>query len=299
MTTGWILYRKRQAELSDRDHAILRFLAAARAQKIELKVYTPEQFSLLVTEVAPQLLLEGKTVELPDFVLPRMGSFTSYQGLAVIRHLEVLGVPSYNSASTIETVKDKWRVHQILSAHQLPMPKTELLSFPYDLTSIQTHFSGPLVVKNVVGTEGIGICLCETLPMLKDTLDLIYSHNMTANILLQEFIETSRGRDLRVFVLGGRVIACMQRSSTSSFKANVSQGAQVSAFSLTPEIETLALKVAQILNLEIAGIDLLFGKEGYLVCEANSSPWFKGLEEVVGAVIAEQILEYIMSQIKS
>ncbi len=113
------------------------------------------------------------------------------------------------------------------------------------------------------------------------------------------FIEKSRGKDLRVFVVGGKVIGCMYRSSKSSFKANFSKGGEVNSFDLTPEIEWLATETSKLLNLDIAGIDLLFDNNGFKICEANSSPGFHGLEKVVGKIVAENILDYILIRIGS
>jgi RimK family alpha-L-glutamate ligase len=111
---------------------------------------------------------------------------------------------------------------------------------------------------------------------------------------LQEFIKTSYGKDIRVFVVGGKVMGSMIRTSNGSFKSNFSKGGSVSPFEMTPEVEWLATDVAKLFNLDIAGVDLLFDEHGYKVCEANSAPGFKGLERVTGKIIAEGIIDYIL-----
>ena len=169
-----------------------------------------------------------------------------------------------------------------------------LVKFPVELEVVRREIGFPLVIKNVTGTQGSGIYLCESEEKFLDVVELIYSNNSKANIILQEFIEKSRGTDLRAFVLGGRVIGCMQRTSEKSFKANFSKGAKVEPFELTPEIEWLATESARLANLDIAGIDLLFDEEGYKICEANSAPGFKGMEKAIGESIAEDILDYII-----
>ncbi len=125
-------------------------------------------------------------------------------------------------------------------------------------------------------------------------MELIYSYNQQANIILQEYISPSYGKDLRVFVIGGKVVGCMKRKAYSGFKANYSLGASVEHFSLTKEVEWLAIETARLMELEIAGVDLLFDHDGFKICEANSSPGFEGLEKVVGHHIAEDILSYII-----
>ena len=298
MIRGWILYSTKQADLTESDHGVGRLLFAAKAKGILLEVYTPDQFELVVTgDGRKSILLDGKPAPLPDFLIPRMGSNTTYFALAVIRQLEHLGVYSCNSSSTIEIVRDKLQMHQLLAQSKLPTPKTMLVKFPVDTEVVRREIGFPVVVKNITGTEGNGIYLSDNDEKFTDLMELIYTNNSRAHIILQEFVSNSRGRDLRVFVLGGRVVGCMKRFSETSFKANFSRGGQVEPFEITPEIEWLATEAARMVNLDITGIDLLFADKGYMICEANSSPGFKGLEQVVGENIAEQILDYIMVRV--
>ena len=291
---GWILYKKKEKELNESDHGVTRLLNAAKAKGIDLRVYSPDQFELVVTrDDRKSILVDGESTPIPDFLIPRMGSNTTYFALAVIRQLERLDVYSCNSSETIEIVKDKLQMHQLLAQSNLPTPKTMLVKFPVDIEVVRSEIGFPVIIKNITGTEGSGIYLCESEEKFTDLMELIYSNNTKANIILQEFIEHSKGRDLRVFVLGGKVVGCMKRYSETSFKANFSRGGKVDSFEITPEIEWLATETARLVDLDIAGIDLLFDCNGYKICEANSSPGFKGLELVVGENIAEQILDYI------
>jgi len=294
---GWILYAKEQAKVTESDYGVSRLLAAAKQKGIELLVYTANQFELVVTrDDRTSILIEGKPTPLPDFVIPRLGANISYFALAVIRQLEKLGVYCCNGSQAIEAVRDKLHIHQLLAHHRIPTPKTMLVKFPENSEVVKREIGFPLVMKNITGTEGVGIYLCEAESTFGDLMELIYTNNPKANIILQECISSSLGQDLRVFVLGGKVIGCMRRYSETSFKANFSKGGKVESYPLSAEAEALAIKVSRLVNLEIAGIDLLFGQTGYQVCEANSSPGFKGLEQVMGAVIAEQILDYILKK---
>jgi gamma-F420-2:alpha-L-glutamate ligase len=291
---GIILSSKSKAQVTSNDHSLSRFLEAAEKKNIELDIVPPNQFELIVTRADERsLLINDKPTEFPDFVIPRMGAETTYYGLAVIRQLEHLGVYVCNNARAIETVKDKLHIHQVLAHSRLPTPKTMLAKLPIDPSLVKREIGFPLVIKNVTGAQGKGIYLCESQEKFTDVMELVFSNNPKANIIIQKFIEPSRGKDLRVFVLGGRVIGCMQRSSQTSFKANFSKGGQVSPFALTPEIEWLATETARLVNLDIAGIDLLFDGDGFKICEANSAPGFNGLEQVVGKHIAEDILDYV------
>ena len=295
MIRGWLLYYSKQSKLGDNDYSVIRLLQAAKSKGVELKVYTPDQFELIVTrDDRKSILIDGKPTPLPDFIIPRLGAKTTYFTLAIIRQLEKLGVYSCNSALTIEIVKDKLRMHQLLAHSNLPTPKTMLVKFPVDIKIVIREIGFPLIIKNITGTEGAGIYLCQTEDHFLDLMELIYSTNDKANIILQEFLNTKVGQDLRVFIIGGRAVGCMRRYSEKSFKSNFSKGGNVAPYDLNSEAEWLATETARLVDLDIAGIDLLFDKAGYKICEANSAPGFKGLEMVVGNNVAEQILDYIV-----
>jgi gamma-F420-2:alpha-L-glutamate ligase len=134
----------------------------------------------------------------------------------------------------------------------------------------------------------------------EDLMQLIHATNKSANIILQEFIEMSEGRDLRVFVVGGRVVGTMERTARpGTFKANCSIGGTGAPFEVTPEIEKLALGITRMLDLEIAGIDLLFDKNGFKICEVNSAPGFEAMDNYCGLDIAREIIGYIHQRISS
>lgn len=291
---GLILFKRREEELTSQHYGLLRLLETGRKLGHDIRVVSPEQFELVATRSdRKSILIDGKIEALPQYFLPRMGSETTYFGLAVIRQLERLGVYCCNSSSSIERVKDKLHVYQILAQSNLPTPRTMMVKFPVDIEVVRKEIGFPVVIKNIIGTRGEGIYLSESEDRFLDLMELIYSYNQQANIILQEYISPSYGKDLRVFVIGGKVVGCMQRKSKSGFKANYSLGGTVEPFPLSKEIEWLAIETARLMELEIAGVDLLFDKKGFKICEANSSPGFEGLEQVVGNHIAEDILEYI------
>lgn len=292
---GWILYTESANGLKPERYEIDRFITIAQEQNIELEVFRPEQFELIVTQDDRQsLMVDGKILPLPDFLLPRMGAGTTYFGLAVIRQLERLGVQTFNSAQSIDTVKDKLFTHQILAEHNFPVPKTMLAKYPINVNLVEQSIGFPIVIKTLSGSQGSGVFLAESKSKFEDVMELIKASNSNVNIILQEFIETSRGQDLRVFTIGGRAVAAMKRSSQDGhFKANFSRGGMVEPFELTPEVEWLATETSRILNLDIAGIDLLFDGEHFKICEANSSPGFEGIERCCDVNIAEEIYNFI------
>ncbi len=296
---GFILSKRRQSELTEDQYSILRLLEAASHLGIDLKAYAPEEFDLVTAQENKEtIIIRGKSEPLPDFILQRTGSETSFLGLSLLRQLENQGVYCCNSSRSIENTKDKLRMAQLLTKSALPHPKTMYLNFPPSIERVREEIGFPLVIKNITGTRGAGVFLCETEDRFWDVIRLVHSFNSQANMILQEFIETSFGRDVRVFVIGDTVAGCMLRKSKTSFKANFSMGGSVEPFPVSEEVRELGVQTARILGLEVAGIDLLFGKKGFAVCEANSSPGFSGMEQVVGKQIAELILKHIRARIK-
>jgi len=292
---GWILYRSNGDFLKEKSYAVSRLLDSASENGVELEMISPHRLELTVTrEDRRSILLDGKPVSLPDFIIPRMGAFTSYFDLAVIRHLERLGVRSFNDSTSIETVKDKLFSQQILAQHNLPFPKTMLVKFPVNVDLVEQRLGFPVIVKTLYGSQGSGVFLCETKKEFLNLVQIVEATKGSANIILQEFVKTSKGRDLRVFTVGGRVIGCVERiANEGDFKANFSQGGNIRPHEVTPEIEWLAVETSRIFNLDIAGIDLLFDGDHFKVCEANSSAGFETIEKVSNVNVPKEIFHFI------
>jgi gamma-F420-2:alpha-L-glutamate ligase len=292
---GWILHNILDAAARPDAYEVRRFQEVAEESGIELRVLRPEQFDLIVTrDDRRSVRVDADVVALPDFLLPRLGAKTTYFALAVIRHLERLGVRSFNRSAAIETVRDKLYTQQILAASDLPFAKTMLVKFPVDADLVEKYLGFPVVVKTISGSRGVGVFLCENRAKFQDLVDLIGAAESAANIILQELVESSFGRDLRVVTVGGRAIACMQRTAKGDgFKANFSAGGSVESHQLTPEIEWLALEASRVFDLDIAGVDLLFEDGHFKICEVNSAPGFRGIEQCCDINVAGEIFEFI------
>ncbi len=292
---GWIIYRENDSEIISERFEVDRIVETAKLHGIDLRVLRPEQFDLLVTsQNRRSITIDGDTTTIPDFVLPRMGAGTTYFALAVIRHLERLGVPCINSSHPIEIVKDKLYTHQILAENNLPVPKTMLAKFPVNIDYVETNIGFPAVIKTISGTQGRGVFLASTKKEFQNIMDLVEVTNAKVNIIIQEFISDSHGKDLRVLVIGGRAVACMKREAPDgTFKANVSSGATPTQFELTPEIEWLSTEACRVTGLDIAGVDLLFDGDHYKICEINSSPGFRGLESCCDLDVSAEIFQYL------
>ena len=288
----WILFDEEIEAPTAEAYEVRRFLSEGKNMGIDVKVYRPDQFDLLVTdEVRDMILIDGHPVDLPDFLLPRTYVIeTGYFPLAVIRQLERMGVKVFNGSSCIETVADKLHSHQILSETGLPTPATMLAKFPVNIDLVERELNFPVVAKTLLGVNGTGVFLMKDKDALKDLMDLIQETNPDIQLIFQQFIANSMGRDLRVFVVDGRVVASMERKAQDGgFKANFSQGGAVEEYNLSPEAAELSIKVAEVLNIQVAGIDLLFTEDGFTVCEANTFPGFKGLESACDVNVPQEI----------
>jgi RimK family alpha-L-glutamate ligase len=289
----WILQR-----LVDRAESLsyesARFIEEARVLGIELALVAPEEIDLLVNRGGARSIRRcGEEVDLPDGLLPRAGSGSDTFTLAVVRQFEQLSVPVINSSQAIESVKDKLVCLQKLARANLPIPRTMLVRFPVDCDLVERQIGFPCVVKVLEGSHGEGIYLSRDRSSFRDLMELVDSLNGDQSLILQNYIADRPGQDLRVWVIGGQVVGAMLRQSTDgSFKANITRGGRGEAFPLDPMIEVLARECAATLGLEIAGVDLLFDGDHYLVCEINSAPEFAGFEAATGMNIARLVLQH-------
>jgi RimK family alpha-L-glutamate ligase len=279
-----------------------RFRDVSKKMNIDLKFVAPEEFDLIVTKEGERsILYNGKLVNLPDCLIPRIGTVT-YYSLAVIRHFERLGVFTLNSIQSMETSKDKLATLQLLATNNIPIPKTMLAKFPINTSAIEKEFDYPLIIKTTIGSKGKGVFLLEDSDKLKDFSTLMeISKDPKINIILQEFISSSRGKDIRVIVIGGRAVGAILRTGRgNNFKANYSAGGQVDNYDLNPAIEWLAVESARLIGLDIAGIDILFDKNNnYRVCEINSYPGFEGFEKATKINVPKEIYNYIKIRLEN
>ncbi|GIU71809.1 MAG: alpha-L-glutamate ligase [Candidatus Nitrosocaldaceae archaeon] len=274
-----------------------RFKEEAEKEHIEVQFVKSEDFDIVITkEGRKSVLYNGNYINLPDCLIPRRGASTTYFDLVVIRHLEKLGVFTVNSSHSVEIAKDKLQTLQTLAVNKIPIPKTMFAKMPLDVNFIEKEFMFPLIIKTISGTQGKGVFLCNDKEQFEDFIDFVeVSKDPYVNIILQEFVSFSKGKDIRVFIIGGRAVGAMMRvAKEGRVRANFSIGGEVLPFELNPEIEWLAVESAKVLGLDIAGVDILFDdNNNYLVNEVNSSPGFKGFERATGINIPKEIYHYI------
>ena len=288
---GWILYKNKIAESWETQKLVEEF----KKQDIKIRVVHPDDVDIFVDrDDRKSILVAGKARALPDFVIPRTGSGTTYFIKAIIRHLERLGVILINGSDSIDTVKDKLYTQQVLGESNLPVPKTLLVKHPINVEWVEQNIGFPAIIKTLSGSFGPGVFFTDNKKQFKQLVKMAEITKKSYNIIVQEFIEDSWGKDIRVFVLNGKVIGCMMRQSTDDdFRANITRGGEGIPYQITEEIEFLGGESARLLGLDIAGVDLLFSNGGYKICEVNSSPGFEGMDKFTHTNIAEDIVNFV------
>ena len=291
MNKGWMLVKPKFQE----SYETQRLLEEFGNHNIEVKLIDPNEIDIFVNKENKQsILVNGKSLPLPKFVFPRTGSGTTYYIKAVIRHFERMGVPVINSSDAIDNVKDKLYTHQILAQSNLDIPNTMLLKHPIDISFVEKNIGFPVIVKKISGSYGRGVFLCENKKQLNQLITMAELTKKSYDIIIQEFVKDTWGKDLRVFVVNNKVVGCMMRQSTDDdFRANLSRGGEGFPYEVNKQIEWLSSEASKALGLDIAGVDLLFQNGGYKICEVNSNPGFEGMEQFTKKNIAGEIVSFI------
>jgi ribosomal protein S6--L-glutamate ligase len=243
----------------------------------------------------PTVSYRGEDLERFDAIIPRIASYMTRYGTAIVRQLEMQGVYTASSSMAISRSRDKLRSMQLLAKAGVGIPKTVVSRNSTDIDDLIDKLGGtPVIIKLARGTHGNGVVLAESKKAAKSVLQAFYLSNEDGtNILLQEFIKESAGTDIRAFVVGGRVVASMQRQSLDDdFRSNLHKGGEGTPIKLTDEERKTAIKAARAVGLNIAGVDLMRSARGPLVLEVNASPGF-GVEKVTGRDVASAVVEYV------
>ena len=287
--------RLRLAVLSrgPRLYSTRRIVEEAKQRGLEVEVCDPMKFSLVVSEGTVDVLHKGKHFT-HDAVIPRIGHSITQHGVAVLRHIEHLGIWTANTGQGILQSRDKLQASQLLARNRIPVPKTVYVRDILDVEqAIETVGGLPVVVKVTQGTQGDGVFLRHT---AFEVRNLVQGLLMTGkSVLVQEYIAESHGKDIRALVVGDQVVACMRRRARGrEFRSNYHLNGTVEKVDLPEGYAEAACRAARVLGLNIAGVDLLEGKDGPLVLEVNSSPGLEGIEKASGVNVAGAIIDYVM-----
>ena len=217
--------------------------------------------------------------------------------LDLLSQLEKIGICMINSRETVSICADKYRTYLKLQEYGLSQPKTVLIpSVDHKESAIEnldTKF--PIVMKTLSGSQGVGVLFIESERSYDSQVQLLHNLNSDVDLLIQEYIKTDR--DIRVIVLGGLVIASMERQVIDGdFRSNVTQGSKVLPYDLTDlEIEQCLL-ASKAVNGVWTAVDFIPSSNPKTkpphILEVNHSPGTEGIEKATGKNLVKDILQY-------
>jgi len=289
MTTMKIAVLSRNRSL----YSTQRLIEAARARGHDVRVLDVLRCYMNITSMRPEIHYKGEILEHFDAVIPRIGASVTFYGCAVLRQFEMLGVYPLNESVAITRARDKLRALQLLARKGIGLPVTGYAHSPDDVQDLIKMVGGaPAVIKLLEGTQGIGVVLTETHQAAESVIEAFMG--LKANILVQEFIKEAGGADIRCLVVGDKVVAAMRRQAKEGeFRSNLHRGGTASLIRITPEERSTAIRAAQTMGLNVAGVDILRSNHGPVVMEVNSSPGLEGIEKSTNKDVAGLIIQFI------
>ena len=273
-----------------------RLFEAATQRKYDVKLLHLKHCSISVCMEKPEVYYEGKPVSQEiDIIIPRIDTPYTEYGLTILRQFQAMHLFTTESARALQLGRDKLRCVQRLLRENVPFPSTGYAHSKEDFDNIiQTVGGVPLIIKLVEGTEGVGVFLADN---MKHAVNLLKTfQQLSTPLIVQKFIEESAGTDVRAFVIGDEIVACMKRQSKDGdFRANVALGGNAQNVILSDLEKEIALKAARAIGINVSGVDLIRSNNGPLVIEINVSPGFTGLEEITNIDVAGAIIDYAVS----
>lgn len=266
---------------------------AAIKRKHNVRIIDPMNCDIVIEQNKPVIYYLNQKINHVDAIIPRIGSSITHYGATIVRQFEMMGVFSTVSSQAIILSRDKLQSLQVLSKKNLGMPKTVFTKNSKNIDAIINEVNGtPLIIKLTEGTQGVGVVLAETKNAAESTIEAF--NNLGARILVQEYIQESKGADIRVFIVDGKIVGAMKRQAKAGeFRSNLHRGGTAKLIKLSFEEEQTALLAAKALGLNIAGVDILQSNRGPLILEVNSSPGLEGIELATKKDIAKTIIQYI------
>jgi ribosomal protein S6--L-glutamate ligase len=275
-------------------HSTRRLLEASRALGHAARVLDTLRCNMVLARDRPRIFYrEGEVLATAvDVVIPRIGASITGYGLSVVNQFDLMGVPVLNAAIPIARSRDKLRALQLLARFGIDIPRTVMCRYRDEVEGAVRMVGGlPCIIKLIQGTQGVGVMIANTPSEVAGMLDTLWT--LGQEILLQELVAESRGKDVRALVVGDRVVAAMRRTARAGeFRSNIHRGGVAEALTLDREYAEAAVKAARVMGLEVAGVDMLEARTGPKIMEVNSSPGFEGLEAASGVDIARLYVQH-------
>ena len=273
---------------------------AARRRGHAVRVVDHMQCDLTIMDGRFGVRYQGEYLGRPDAVIPRIGSSVTSYGAAVVRHFEMMKVYCVVTTDALLRARDKRTAAQYLASNGLPVPDSVFTAMPENVVSMLNLLGDqyPVVIKTLNSTQGQGVILGESFTSSQSIAEVLI--RLREEIMLQRFITEAKGKDIRVFVVGGKVVATMERSAQNGeFRSNLHRGASSNKVRISEEEQEIAIKASALLGLEVAGVDILRSEKGPLILEVNASPGLEGIEGTTGVDIAGHIIKFVETNARS
>lgn len=281
-----ILSRNRQL------FSIQRLLKEAKALRVQCEVFDPLDCQIVVGKGSSSVFVHDKPIPELDVVIPRIGTSITDYGLAVVKQLEMLGIKVVNGSRGIAESRNKLRCLQVLAEKGYDIPTTVLMrGSRHSKIALRQVQGTPAVMKLIQGTQGVGVMLVESVTSAESVLDTMWG--LGQDVILQQYISESAGRDIRAFVIGDKVVAAMRRQAKEGeFRSNIHRGGEGVPIELKDQYKRLAVQAAKAVGLSVAGVDMLESLSGPKILEVNSSPGFEGIEAATGLNVAKLMIQH-------
>ncbi|MFA6917672.1 MAG: RimK family alpha-L-glutamate ligase [Candidatus Gracilibacteria bacterium] len=287
MKIGILSYRSLDKMASEEE---IRMKREAKARGHVSRIFRAAKFQMVYDQASPWFFYNGKPMKKYDVIITRPSVIRDVDlSIALIEQMEMAGIPLFNSYQSILKAKNKIKTVQILDHYGIPIPKTVVLHRSADVAQATKLVGGfPVIVKSPFGSFGNGVTIMESMRALNSFL--VWDKPL---YLLQEYVKYAKGKDMRIFVVNGKVIGGMMRSAKKGeFRSNIELGGVGAPVELTPEEISIAVRSVQALDLNYGGVDVMRSKNGPVVLEVNSNPGFKALEVSTGVNVAGAIVDY-------
>ena len=301
---SYLVYRKSGLNIgllaTDRTlYSNKRLMEAGIARGHEMRFYNIQQCYMRLDADTPEVRYRGGSIinDL-DAIIPRIRPSMTFYGCALLRQFDSIGAFCLNSDTSISQSRDKLFSSQLFTSNKINIPITGFAKSPLDTKDLIDMVGGaPLIIKLLQSAQGKGVVSAETNKAAESVINAFKS--LQANILVQEFIKEASGKDLRCFVVNGKVVASIERTAPKGeFRSNIHIGGTAKKVKITAEERKLAVKAAKILNLAVAGVDIIRSNKGPLLLEVNSSPGLEGIESASGKNIANEMIMAIEKKLK-
>lgn len=276
-----------------------RLIEAGEERGHEMRFVNISQCYMNISADNPEIHYRGgQLLDDVDAIIPRIKPAMTFYGCAVARQFQSTGVYCLNDSASISLSRHKLRSLQLLSTKGIPMPTTGFANSPMDTSDIIQMVGGaPLVIKLLEGTQGKGVVLAETAKAAESVINAFKS--LRANILVQEFIKEADGKDIRCFVIDGKVVGSIQREAAKGeFRANLHLGGTASTVKISAEERKIAVAATKAMGLQVAGVDIIRSSTGPKVLEVNSSPGLEGVESITEKDVAGMMIQCIERKLK-